>query len=137
MSEARKSDGMWRSMGIALAVLAAVAGLLIWAAPREDGAVSWTAPMIPQGWMAWTLATAFFFWGIAAALTVMTIYTAYRTGAERTGLFRFPTTPGDRLFVSLLGSAYICLAWLAIFGSPLWGAVVICILWAVGVFRLV
>jgi predicted small integral membrane protein len=47
------------------------------------------------------------------------------------------TTPGDRLFLSLLGSAFICLAWLAFFGAPLWGALACCLIWAAGVFRLV
>ncbi len=111
----------------------ALAGIL--AAPRKDGAIDWTVPLIPNGWMAWTLATAAFFYAIACFLTAMTLWTAYWPQAPRMGILRFKTTPGDRLFVSLLGSAWICLGWLAIFGAPLWGALIVCLVWAAAVFR--
>ncbi len=32
------------------------------------------------------------------------------------------TTRGDRLFISLLSAGFIHLLWLAMFGTPLWGA---------------
>ena len=34
-----------------------------------------------------------------------------------------------------LGSAFICLGWLAMFGSPLWWALLVCCTYAVAVFR--
>ena len=34
-------------------------------------------------------------------------------GDPRVGILRFETTRGDRLFVSLLGCAFICLGWLS------------------------
>ncbi|MFZ8942202.1 MAG: DUF2160 family membrane protein, partial [Gemmobacter sp.] len=42
---------------------------------------------------------------------------------------------GDRLFISLLGSAFICLAWLFFAGPPLWGALALCLIYAAAVFR--
>ena len=45
------------------------------------------------------------------------------------------TTRGDRLFISLLGAAYIHLLWLAFFGKPLWAASALALVWAVLVFR--
>jgi len=45
------------------------------------------------------------------------------------------TTRGDRLFLTLLGSAFINLMWLYFFGAPLAGALIICLLYAAMVFR--
>jgi len=45
------------------------------------------------------------------------------------------TTRGDRLFISLLGSAYIHLAWLAFTSAPLWGATIIAAIYFLAVFR--
>jgi predicted small integral membrane protein len=45
------------------------------------------------------------------------------------------TTRGDRLFISLLGSAFIILAWLGIMGTPLWGGLALSLIYAVAVFR--
>jgi len=45
------------------------------------------------------------------------------------------TTRGDRLFVSLLGSAFIFLAWLGLVGTPLWIPLVIAVVYALAVFR--
>ena len=36
--------------------------------------------------------------------------------AERYGVLRIPTTRGDRLFLSLLGAAFIHLAWIGLVG---------------------
>ena len=46
-------------------------------------------------------------------------------GAPRDGVLGLHTTRGDRLFLSLLGSAFIFLGWLAIAGPPLWGGLVL------------
>jgi len=42
---------------------------------------------------------------------------------------------GDRLFITLLGSAYIFLFWLGVFGTPLWIPMGIAIAWGVFSFR--
>ena len=86
-------------------------------------------------WMAWTWQTAVFFSLIVLALILMTIWSIKAPQAPRKGLLGIETTPGDRLFISLLGSAFICLGWLAAIGSPLWWAVAICVLYALAVFR--
>jgi len=86
-------------------------------------------------WMAWTWQTAAFFGSIATALVVMTLWTSLRTPIPRAGILGIETTPGDRLFITLLGSAYICLIALFIFGPPLWWAVGACVLYGAAVFR--
>ncbi len=86
-------------------------------------------------WMGWTLPTAIFFISIALALVVMIIWAIKAPHAPRVGILRIETTPGDRLFISLLGSAFICLAWLAFFGSPIWEALIVCLLYAASVFK--
>jgi len=87
-------------------------------------------------WMAWTWPTAGFFVFIFFCLASMTVWEYYAPGgAPRRGILRLDTTRGDRLFISLLGSAFIFLAWLGIMGTPLWAPVVIAIVYAVAVFR--
>ncbi|MGF1561151.1 MAG: DUF2160 domain-containing protein [Geminicoccaceae bacterium] len=88
-------------------------------------------------WMAWTSQTATIFVIIALLLTGMTVHGVLYPPSGRIGILGFRTTPGDRLFISLLGSAYIHLAWLAFFGEPLWAALGVSLLWAAAVFRLV
>ncbi|MFT5691229.1 MAG: putative small integral membrane protein [Oceanicoccus sp.] len=86
-------------------------------------------------WMGWTTPTAIFFISIAVALVLMIIWGVKAPQAPRLGVLRIETTPGDRFFVSLLGSAFICLAWLGFFGTPLWGALAVCLFYAFAVFR--
>jgi len=90
----------------------------------------------PLSWMAWTPETAIFFAVIAGLLVVMTVWEIrVPGGGARRGVLAIETTRGDRLFVSLLGGAYIHLAWLAAFNTPLWGATVVTIVFAAAVFR--
>jgi predicted small integral membrane protein len=88
------------------------------------------------GWMAWTWQTAAFFVFIALLLAAMMVW-EWRSpgGAPRRGVLRIETTRGDRLFISLLAAAYIHLVWLALFGTPLWGAGAASVIVAVFVFR--
>ena len=87
-------------------------------------------------WMAWTWPTAAFFGFIALCLISMTIWEfAAPGGNPRRGILGLDTTRGDRLFISLLGSAYIFLAWLAVMGTPLWDAFAIAVIYMVCVFR--
>ena len=86
-------------------------------------------------WMAWTMPTALFFAFIAAALVVMTILTIKRPSAPRMGVLGLETTRGDRLFISLLGSAFINLAWIGLLDISQWGALIVCALFAFCVFR--
>ncbi|MEX2630198.1 MAG: DUF2160 domain-containing protein [Tistlia sp.] len=87
-------------------------------------------------WMAWTWHTAIFFVAIFLLIAGMGVWEYARPGgAPRVGLLRFETTRGDRLFVSLLGSAFICLAWLGLVGTSLWWALAVCLAYAICVFR--
>ncbi len=88
-------------------------------------------------WMAWTWQTGLFFGGIAGLLVVMTVLAIYRPETERVGALRIATTRGDRLFISLLGSAFIHLAWLGLVGPDLWWASGLSLLYSVLVFRTV
>ncbi|MDZ7907969.1 MAG: DUF2160 domain-containing protein [Gemmobacter sp.] len=126
----------WTAVSLtATGVMAAIlVGLLI-AAPRKEGAIDWFAPMIRGGWMAWTLPVALFFFTIACLLVTMTILAIRYPEAPRLGVLRIETTRGDRLFISLLGSAFICLIWLFFAGAPLWGALALCLVYAAAVFR--
>ncbi len=87
-------------------------------------------------WMAWTWPTAAFFAFIFSCLVGMAVWEKRSPGGgPRHGIFGLDTTRGDRLFITLLGSAYIFLAWLAIMGTPLWGPLGIALVWAFVVFR--
>ena len=87
-------------------------------------------------WMAWTWQTAAFFSFILLALVGMAVWEWRVPGSSpRRGILGLDTTRGDRLFISLLGSAFIHLAWLAFSGTPLWGALAISLVFAFCVFR--
>ncbi len=86
-------------------------------------------------WMAWTLPTAIFFLTILGLLVLMTLWEVVRPGGgPRNGILRFETTRGDRLFLSLLGSAFIHLAWLGLVGTNLPVAMGISLVFALLVF---
>ncbi len=86
-------------------------------------------------WMAWTLPTALFFAVIALLIAGMTAWELRAPSAPRKGLLPMPTTRGDRLFLGLLGSAFINLAWVGLTGAPQWGALFISVLFTLAIGR--
>lgn len=123
---------------IVLGVYLAAAFGLMSALPVKDGARDWFAPLIQGGWMAWSFPGAMFFLTIALFLSLMAVWEyASPGGNPRIGVLRFETTRGDRLFISLLGSAFIHLAWLGLVGPSLWWALALSVVYAIGVFRYV
>lgn len=87
-------------------------------------------------WMAWTWPTAAFFIFILLCLIAMAVWERYDPGGSpRHGVLGLDTTRGDRLFITLLGSAFIFLAYLGFFGTPLWIPLVISIAYGFAVFR--
>ena len=98
---------------------------------------SWTDPLWPSFWMAWTPATFALFFGIFGAIAEIGLLEGFkfRDGIERKGILGLTTTLGDRLFISLLGSAYIFLAWLGFIGQPLWWPLGLSIAWGIFCFR--
>lgn len=86
-------------------------------------------------WMAWTWPTGFFFIFLFTAMAIITVIEIKKPGtSERKGVLGLTTTRGDRLFLSLLGSAYIFLAWLGLMGEPLWWPLAISLAWGVFCF---
>lgn len=89
-------------------------------------------------WMAWTKPTALFFLTIVCFLITLTIWEIrIPGGAPRKGILGFETTRGDRLFISLLGSAYIHIFWIAITALSVWWALALALVFAVCVFSFV
>ena len=88
-----------------------------------------------MAWMAWTWPTALFFIIIACLLVIFTVLAIRYPETPRTGILRIETTRGDRLFITLLGSAYINLAWLGLTPWPQWWALAVCAVYAAAVFR--
>ncbi len=80
-------------------------------------------------WMAWTMPTAIFFSTIVCILIVMTIWQINSPSIERKGFLPIATTPGDRLFIGLLSSAYINLAWLGLTDFTLWISFTVALIW--------
>jgi predicted small integral membrane protein len=70
-------------------------------------------------WMAWTPQTAGFFGFIIAMLVVLTLLAVYRPEVPRRGILGFPTTRGDRFFVTMVGAAFIFIAWMRLGGGDL------------------
>ena len=88
-----------------------------------------------MSWMAWTLPTALFFASIALILTAMTVWQVLSPSVARRGVLPMEATRGDRLFIGLLGSAFIHLAWIASTGLPIWWALAISVLFLLGTLR--
>jgi predicted small integral membrane protein len=87
-------------------------------------------------WMAWTWPTAAFFVFVFGSIAAMGFWEYKVPGGDpRHGIFGLDTTRGDRLFITLLGSAFIMLAWLGLFGVPLWGGLILALIWGFVVFR--
>ena len=86
-------------------------------------------------WMAWTWQTAAFFAGLAVILAAMTALGVLRPETPRQGILGFPTTRGDRLFVTLLGAAVIFVASIALSGGVGWPAMLVFVLWGAAMFR--
>jgi len=70
------------------------------------------------GWMAWTPPVALFFCAVLVMLIGMTLWQIRSPSIERKGFLPMPTTRGDRLFIGLLGSAYVNLAWAGLTDMP-------------------
>jgi len=89
--------------------------------------------------MAWTLPTAIFFIVIAVMLAGMTVWQVVSPTVPRRGFLPMTTTRGDRLFIGLLGSAYINLAGIYFTEWSSWTAVaatlVVAVVYLIAVMR--
>ena len=91
-------------------------------------------------WMAWTPPTALFFTGIGLVLATMGVLArVFPHNEPRVGVLGIATQRGDRLFVSLLGAAFIHLAFVGLVppSVPLWTATLVSLVYAALVFRFV
>ncbi|WDP89388.1 MAG: DUF2160 domain-containing protein [Desulfobacter sp.] len=86
-------------------------------------------------WMAWTIPTACFFSFIVLMLIGMTIWEIKSPTIKRKGFLPIATTRGDRLFVGLLVTAYIHLAWIGLTELTIWFALGISLVWMAVVMR--
>lgn len=133
MSRAKKIDTSF--IGVIVAWLAVLAWLFLVTPENRDGGFGWTVPMAQQGWMAWVLPTALFFHIIAGLLLLFSYLGLRFPETPSRGILGIETTRGDRLFISLLGSAWINLAWLGLIGAQQWIALIVCLIFAAAVFR--
>lgn len=86
-------------------------------------------------WMAWTAPTALFFATIGGLILTMFIWESLSPGGgPRTNKLGLRTTRGDRLFITLLLSAFLAMGWLAWVPLPLWSVLVACIILAILIF---
>jgi predicted small integral membrane protein len=131
------SASRWTTIYVTLAgVMGAILAFLLWAVPIKDGVRDWTGQLIDGFWMAWTFPVALFFWIIACLLITFTLLAIRYPETPRVGILRIETTRGDRLFISLLGSAFLHMAWVFFAGPDfLWGALILSLFYAVAVFR--
>lgn len=97
-------------------------------------------------WMVWTTPVAIFFTCIVLMLIGMTVWEIRSPTVERKGFLPMKTTRGDRLFIGLLGAAYINLAFVGMAGwlaerlsleqePSVWISFVISMLWLAWVMR--
>ena len=87
------------------------------------------------GSMAWTWPTAMFFSAVVVMLLMMTLWQIVQPTTERRGFLPMATTRGDRLFIGLLGAAWIHLGWLLGTEAALWWGSVVALVWFLVVMR--
>ena len=85
--------------------------------------------------MAWTWPTAMFFSAILIMLVMMTVWELVQPTTERRGFLPMATTRGDRLFIGLLGAAWIHLGWMMGSDQALWVGSIIALIWFLVVMR--
>jgi len=86
-------------------------------------------------WMAWTWPTAAVFIGIFSAIGILVMLEIRNPGGdERQGILGLTTTRGDRLFLTCLGTSYIFLLWIGLFGMPLWVPLGLAVVWGITCF---
>ncbi|MCY4543120.1 MAG: DUF2160 domain-containing protein [Rhodobacteraceae bacterium] len=96
----------------------------------------WIEPLFGGFWMAWTRATLAFFVFIFGFIAIMAlIELRYPGGNERNGVLGLTTTRGDRLFIGLLGSAYVFLTWIGLFGTSIVVPLILSAAWIGFCFR--
>lgn len=86
-------------------------------------------------WMAWTLPTAAFFTAVGLVLLGMTLWELRAPGVARRGWLPIVTTRGDRLFIGLLGSAYLHLLVIGVTDWSIWVASLLSLVWLLAVMR--
>jgi predicted small integral membrane protein len=86
-------------------------------------------------WMAWTLTTALFFAAVALLIAVLTAWALLSPSTPRKGLLPMPTARGDRVFLGLLGSAFIHLAWIGLTEASLLGAALLSLVYFLSITR--
>ncbi|OQY47920.1 MAG: hypothetical protein B6240_05235 [Desulfobacteraceae bacterium 4572_87] len=82
-------------------------------------------------WMRWTVPTAIFTSAIILTVIAMAVWQTISPSLERRGFLPIPTTPGDRLFIGILSSAYIFFAWIGLTQFSLWLLLVIAVCWII------
>jgi predicted small integral membrane protein len=87
------------------------------------------------GSMAWTWPTAMFFSAVVIMLMIMTVWELAQPTTERRGFLPMATTRGDRLFIGLLGAAWIHLGWLMGSDQALWIGSIIAVIWFLVMMR--
>jgi predicted small integral membrane protein len=86
-------------------------------------------------WMAWTAPTAGFFIVIALLLAAYTVWGLRAPSVPSRGFLPMVTTRGDRLFVGLMVSAFIHLAWVGLTDASVWIALGVSLLFMVVISR--
>lgn len=80
-----------------------------------------------MSWMAWTLPTALFFGAIFTVLAGMLVWERRSPTTLRRGFLPMATTRGDRLFIGLVTTAFVHMAWLGLADLPVWPVSLACV----------
>ncbi|MDB6142598.1 MAG: hypothetical protein JWP80_1642 [Pseudomonas sp.] len=86
-------------------------------------------------WMAWTTLTATFFCSIGVLLACMTVWELRSPSIARRGFLPIATSRGDRLFIGLLGSAFLHLLVIGATDWSIWVASLMSLVWLLVLMR--
>lgn len=88
-----------------------------------------------MSWMAWTWPVAAFFSFVVLAIIATGIWEVFHGVGERKGAWGLETTWGDRLFISLLGTGFIMLIWIAFVSTHLWAPLGISVGYSIYIYK--
>jgi predicted small integral membrane protein len=86
-------------------------------------------------WMAWTSLTATFFVCIGVLLACMTVWELRSPSIAGRGFLPIATSRGDRLFIGLLGSAFLHLLVIGATDWSIWVASLLSLVWLLLLMR--
>jgi predicted small integral membrane protein len=86
--------------------------------------------------MYWTWPSAIFFLVIILTIIGLNLWDTFFPDIKRKGFLPITTSRGDRVFIAIISTIGICIAWLGVAGNSLFiGAIILSIIWNIVIIQ--